>query len=207
MPCMPAAAAGQGRDLNTLDIIFIGIMFVSLSISAFRGGIREVFSFLAVGIGFVAASNLYSLPSDYMFRLTSHDEVNNIFWFIAIFIFTAMLTSYIGGQLTQIVRKKELGFWNFMAGTAIGALRGIFVCSLLTYALLVFMEPDSGLFNNSKSFPFVSQITMAVSPIGPRHFREELGSSIGALADKAASEGMKAVRHDGKDKKTATGGK
>lgn len=171
--------------MNTLDIVFAGIMVVSLAVSAFRGGIRELFSILAILVGFVTASRYYGIPETYMVRLTSHDSVNNIIGFILVFLFIAMLTSFVGGQLTQIVKKADLGFWNLMAGTAIGAIRGILVCALLTYALLVFMEPGSDLFSTSRAFPYMSQVTQAVSPMGPRHFREGLTSKLESLAKRA----------------------
>ncbi len=171
--------------MNTLDILYIFIMTVSLAVSAFRGGVREFFSLAAVALGFVAAANFYHFGAGQLLRLTSHEEVNSIISFMLIFLFVALLVSYVGGQLSHLVKKKKLGFWNLMAGTAIGSLKGLFVCALLTYMLLVFMKPGGGFFSGSRAFPFMSQIAIAVAPIGPKNFREEFEKKLNALYEKS----------------------
>jgi len=172
--------------LSTLDILYIVIMVVSFLVSASRGGVRELFSLLAVGVGFVAAARFYQFGGGQLLRLTSHVEVNNIISFTIIFLFVAILLSYVGAQLTHIVKKAELSFWNVMSGSAIGLLKGLFICSLMTYMLLVFMKPGGGFFSSSRAFPVMSELTLAVSPIGPRHFREELDKKMAGLFGETA---------------------
>jgi membrane protein required for colicin V production len=172
--------------LNTLDIIYIVIMVVSFAVSASRGGVRELFSLMAVGVGFVAASRFYQFGAGQLLRLTSHEEVNNIISFTIIFLFVAILVSYVGQQLTHIVKKADLGFWNIITGSAIGLVKGLFICALLTYMLLVFMKPGGGFFSGSKAFPLMSELTVAVSPIGPKNFRDELGKKLTGLFGETA---------------------
>lgn len=190
--------------MSTLDILYIFIMAVSLAVSVFRGGVRELFSLAAVAAGFVAASNFYYLGSDQLLRFTSYEEVNDIISFILIFAFVAMLVSYVGGQLTHLVRKKNLGFWDAMAGTAIGAVRGLLVCALLTYALLVFMKPGGGFFSSSRAFPFVVQVTEAVSPIGPKDFRREFKKRLDALYERSVPAAVDMLKGGKKADETET---
>ena len=45
--------------MNTLDIVIIVIMVISICYSIYRGFIREIFSLLGIIAGFIAASQFY----------------------------------------------------------------------------------------------------------------------------------------------------
>lgn len=167
--------------MGTLDIVYASIMVVSLVISTFRGGIREVFSLAAIVAGFLMAVNFYPLVSDTVLRFTSHENINGFISFLVIFIFTSALISYIGGQLTQIAKKNELGFANVVGGAAMGTFKGLLVCTLLTYALLVFMDSDEPMFKKSYGFPAISNLTALAAPIGPEDFRMQMKEKLDAV--------------------------
>jgi len=159
--------------MNSLDLTILLIMAVSITISTFRGGIRELFSLAAVIVGFLLAANFSHYLSEGFLRLTTHKEVNDIIGFVAVFIFAAMLISFIGGRLSEVARKTGLGFWDHMFGTAIGTLKGVVICTLIVYALLVFLPAKSTVLSRSRAFPILSQAAGLVSPIAPQFFRDE----------------------------------
>ena len=166
--------------MNSLDFTILIIMSVSITVSAFRGGIREIFSFGSVIVGFILASRYYKAATDSFgfLRLTSHPEVNYVITFIGIFVFTAVLISFIGGRISGIVKKAKLSLWDHALGTAIGALKGLIICALIIYALMVFLPSDSRILNNSKALPYIAKVTDVISPLGPKFFRDEFGKKL-----------------------------
>ena len=165
--------------MNSLDIVILLIMTVTLTISAIRGGVREVFSLAAVIAGFIFASNFYRYAADNVLQLTSHPEVNDLVSIAAIFLFTTILVSFIGGHIAQIVRKSKLKGWDIMAGTAIGALKGLVISCLIVYVLTVFLPRDTAVFKGSYSFPYLSRMASYASPIAPAFFEDEFAKKMG----------------------------
>ena len=117
--------------MNSLDIAILLIMAVSITVSSVRGGIRELFSLAAVIVGFILAAHFYHMASASFIRPTSHPEVNDTISFVSIFLFAAILISFIGGSLTHMAKKsKSLSPWNAIFGTAVGALKGLVISTL-----------------------------------------------------------------------------
>jgi membrane protein required for colicin V production len=186
--------------VNSLDITILLIMAVSLTLSTFRGGVREIFSLAAVIVGFILASRLYHKTSAGILRVTSYPDVNNVISFLLIFFFTAVLISFIGGRLSEVAKTKAK-LMNILLGTAIGAVKGILVSSLVVYAALVFLPQDSRVFTMSKTFPYVSRVVEVISPIGPAFFREEFGKKLAEIRAKKAPEKEKAPEKKPAEKK------
>jgi membrane protein required for colicin V production len=166
--------------MNSLDLAILIIMSVAITVSAFRGGIREIFSFGSVIIGFILASRYYKTATDSFgfLRVTSHPEISYIITFIGIFLFTTVLISFIGGRISGIVKKSKLSMFDHVLGTAVGALKGLIICALVIYALMVFLPTESNILKGSKALPYIAKITDLISPIGPKFFRDEFGKKL-----------------------------
>ncbi|HEY3347484.1 MAG TPA: CvpA family protein [Nitrospirota bacterium] len=169
--------------MNSLDLTLLLIMTVTVGLSTFRGGVREIFSLASVIIGFILASRYYQM--DTFLRLTQHDWLNNTITFFAIFMITSVLISFIGGRISNMVDKSAIKSWNTILGTMVGSLKGIVICSLLAYVLMVFLPADSPVLTTSKSLPYLSQASRILSPIGPEFFRSEFGKKLEALKKSA----------------------
>ncbi|MGA2193017.1 MAG: CvpA family protein [Nitrospirota bacterium] len=170
--------------MNSLDITILLIMAISLTVSTFRGGVRELFSLGSVIIGFLLASRLYQTTSDTVLRLTSYPHINNAISFIVIFMFTTVVISFIGGRISDSVKKSGFRVMDVLLGSAVGALKGVLISALIVYALLVFLPADSSVFTKSKAFPYVSQAVSVISPIGTRDFKDELDKKLALLGKK-----------------------
>jgi membrane protein required for colicin V production len=164
--------------MNSLDFVLLIIIGVSLAVSTFRGAVREIFSLGGVIAGFILASHYYVKMSLGVLRLTSYPEINNIISFLVIFIFSAVLISFIGGMFSHAVNKSGFKVLNTLMGTFIGAVKGVLIASLVLYALLVFFPANSGMFAHSKTFPYAVRVSKLISPIGPTFFREELDKKL-----------------------------
>jgi membrane protein required for colicin V production len=164
--------------MNSLDFTLLIIIGVSLAVSTFRGAVREVFSLGGVIAGFILAAHYYEKTSLGVLRLTSYPEINNIISFLVIFIFSAVLISFIGGMFSHAVNKSGFKVLNTLLGTFIGAIKGVLIVSLVLYALLVFFPADSSMFTHSKTFPYAVRFSKLISPIGPTFFREEFDKKL-----------------------------
>lgn len=167
--------------MNSLDLAMLFIMTVAIAVSTFRGGVRELFSLASVILGFFVAMHYYHATSDSFLRLTSYKHVNDTISFIAIFVFSAVLISFIGGRISGMVKKSGLGFLDHILGTTIGAIKGILICALITYALMVFLPSESHILKGSKTLPYISQATSIISPIGTQAFKDEFKKKLDEL--------------------------
>jgi len=158
---------------NALDILILASIAASILVSIFRGGVREVASILALVAGFFLAAKFYGFAAEQVFRITSHDEVNNTVSFLVIFLFVAAMVSYAGGQLTELIKKSKLRGWNITLGIVLGTIRGVLIACFLVYALLVLLPYDSKTFTDSKLMPYTLSVTKIVSPLGPQRFEED----------------------------------
>jgi len=165
--------------MNSLDIVVLIILAISLAVGALWGAVRSVFTIASVIAGFLISSNFYHMASEGPLQLTSHKEVNDIISFLAIFIFTSVLISFIGGHIAMIVKKSKLKAWDSLTGAAVGALAGLVVSCLIVYALLVFLPSDSKTFTKSHAFPYISRLSELASPIAPGFFEDEFQKKMG----------------------------
>ena len=171
--------------MNSLDIAILLIMAVSITVSSVRGGIREIFSLAAVIVGFILAAHFYHMASASFIRPTSHPEVNDTISFVSIFLFAAILISFIGGSLTHMAKKsKSLSPWNAIFGTAVGALKGLVISTLIVYVLLVFLSANNEVLTGSVALPYLTRTARLVSPVAPRFFREEFDRKMREMKDK-----------------------
>ncbi len=177
--------------MNSLDLILLIIIGVSLAVSTFRGAVREIFSLGGVIAGFILASRYYEKTSLGVFRLTSDPKINDIISFLVIFIFSAVIISFIGGLLSHAVNKSGFKVLNTLLGAFVGAIKGVLIASLVLYALLVFFPANSAMFTKSKTFPYAVEISKLISPIGPKFFREELDKKLGETGKRGPASGGK----------------
>ncbi len=177
--------------MNSLDLILLIIIGVSLAVSTFRGAVREIFSLGGVIAGFILASRYYEKTSLGVLRLTSYQKINDIISFLVIFIFSAVIISFIGGLLSHAVNKSGHRVLNTLMGAFIGAIKGALIASLVLYALLVFFPSDSAMFAKSKTFPYAVKLSKLLSPIGPKFFREELNRKLEEAGKRGPAGGGK----------------
>ncbi len=163
--------------MNSLDLAMLAIVAVSVTVAMFRGIVRELFSLAAVFLGFYIAMHYYKATSDSFLRLTSYPHINNIISFIGIFVFSAVLISFIGGRISGavsgVLKASGLKIWDHVLGVAVGALKGVVICLLITYALMIMAPADSHILKGSKAFPYFSLAVNRIMPVEVKTFEQE----------------------------------
>ncbi|MEW5909756.1 MAG: CvpA family protein, partial [Thermodesulfobacteriota bacterium] len=82
--------------MNSLDIIFAGIIGFYLIRGLFRGFIKEFFSIIGILIGFFIAMVYYPALSQYLVKWISHPNYLPLASFFIIFLLGYLLISILG---------------------------------------------------------------------------------------------------------------
>ncbi|NWF54152.1 MAG: CvpA family protein [Syntrophaceae bacterium] len=157
--------------MNTLDIIFLALIGISVIYSLIRGLIREIFSFLAIILGFFGASYGYSRAAEWLKGWVDQETVAHILGFAILFLLIALGVSLLGKLLSKVVHKGGLGWADRMGGAAFGLLKAILLIAIILLVLTAFLPPKSKLLLESKISPAVVSITRGLSFLVPERFQ------------------------------------
>ncbi|MBI5694712.1 MAG: CvpA family protein [Nitrospirae bacterium] len=169
--------------MNAFDMAVVSVMAVTALVGLMRGAAREVFSLVSVVAGFLLAARFHTLTSGALIRVTSHEDVNGFISFLAIFIFTSVLISYAGGHFTDMLKNAGFRLWNTLGGPVIGALKGLAVCTSVTFMMMVFLPAGSDLTAGSAAYPYLSRLARLVSPVTPESLRRDVGTKLEQVKD------------------------
>jgi membrane protein required for colicin V production len=157
--------------MNTLDIIFLVLIGASGIYSLIRGLIREVFSFLAIILGFLGASYGYSRVAAWVKGWLQNETVAQIVGFAALFLLVALGVSLLGRLLSKVIHKGGLGWADRMGGAAFGILKAILLIAIILLVLTAFLPPKSKLLLESKISPAALSIARGLSFLVPEKFQ------------------------------------
>lgn len=157
--------------MNILDIIFLILIGVSVMYSLIRGLIREVFSFLAIILGFFGASYGYSRVAEWLKEWVKQETVAQILGFAVLFLLVALGVSLLGTLLSKVVHKGGLGWADRAGGAAFGFLKAILLIAIILLVLTAFLPPKSKLLLESKISPAALSFTRGLSFLVPERFR------------------------------------
>ena len=153
--------------MNTLDIVFLVLGGASVIYSLIRGLTREIFSFLAVILGFFGASYGYAGIADWLKGWVHQETVAQILAFVFLFLVVALAVSLLGRVLSRIIHKGGLGWADRMGGVAFGFLKAILLIAIILLVLTAFLPAKSELLRESKVSPVAMAIARGLSFLVP----------------------------------------
>lgn len=129
--------------MNVVDIIFLLILALGI-ISGYRQGfVSQIVSIIGLVLGYVIARELYLKVSDqFVSQYIENTDISSVVSFFAIWLIIIILTGVFGTILSGILDKISLGWLNRFIGSLIGALKYIFLLSLVVGILDTF-DTDS----------------------------------------------------------------
>jgi len=157
--------------MNTLDVIFLILIGVSVLYSLIRGLVREVFSLLAIILGFFGACYGYAGMANWLRRWIENETVASILAFVFLFILIAMAVSLSGKILSHLVKKVDLSWADRLGGAAFGFLKAIFLVAIILLMLTAFLPPKTRVLAESKIAPPVLTIARQLSLLVPEKLR------------------------------------
>ncbi len=174
--------------MNTLDIIFLILIGVSVLYSLIRGLVREVFSFLVIILGFCGASYGYLAMANGLIRWVENETLAQIFGFVSLFILLALAITLLGKALSHFVKKTNLSLGDHLGGGAFGFIKAIFLIAVILLVLTAFLPPRSKVLSESKVSPHVLAIARQLSFLVPEKLRALYTAREKALKKYWASE-------------------
>jgi membrane protein required for colicin V production len=158
--------------MNTLDIIFLVLIAASVIYSLVKGLVREIFSFLAIILGFFAASYGYSRAAEWLKSWVDQETLAQILGFAVLFLVVAIAVSLLGILLSRLIRRGGLGWADRMGGAAFGFLKAVLLIAIILLVLTAFLPPKSKVLLESKISPVALTVARGLSFLVPEKFHK-----------------------------------
>jgi membrane protein required for colicin V production len=157
--------------MNNLDIIFLVLIGLSALYSFIRGLVREVFSFLAIILGFFGASYGYAAVASWLRRWMGNETLAQVLGFAILFVLIALGLGLLGRVLSRLVKKMDLGWADRMGGAAFGFIKAILLIAIILLVITAFFPPRSKLLSESRVSPVALTIARQLSYLVPEKLR------------------------------------
>jgi len=157
--------------MNSLDIIFLILIGVSVLYSLIRGLVREIFSLLAIILGFLGAGHTHSTFANWLGKWMRNEILAQIFAFAILFILIAFSLGLLGRVLSRLVKKMDLSWADRLGGGAFGFLKAVLLIAIILLVLTAFLPSRNRLVSESRVSPVVLAITRQLSHLIPVKFR------------------------------------
>ncbi len=156
--------------LNWLDILLLLVLVIALSLGILKGLIRQIVSILAVLVGLILAITFYPVFESVFKTLIKDETIGRFMGFVVIF-FGVLTIGWLIGRLFSKAAQGPLKFLNHVLGGALGLLKGILICGILVFALLVF-PVDREALQGSVLAPSCVKITRGLIDLIPQELKQ-----------------------------------
>ena len=154
--------------MSTVDIVLLALVGASTLYGAFRGGVKEIFSILAI-IGGIAGGIYLHGP---VAGMLGGSGIVHVVGFGVIFLVLAGALHKLGGVIRTSVRLMFLGSVDRLLGAGIGLLRGIVLVGLIWGVMTAYVDGSKQWIKDSKlSLPVLKGVEL-VSPVFPESLRD-----------------------------------
>ncbi len=140
-----------------VDLFFILILSLFTIRGAYRGFVREVFSLVAILIGFVVAYRYHYLVEGHLLEVLE-PYPSHVLAPVILFVATFMAFHLLLLLISLIIDSTGLSFFNRLLGGGVGFLKGILISSLLVFGVERFKAGSYSLFKESILFSRISDI-------------------------------------------------
>jgi len=154
-----------------LDIVIFIVLVVTLILGLIKGFIRQLVGIAAVVVGLILAAKYYLPFSRTVDRLVSADRWSELIAFMLLFIGVLVAGWLVAFLLSKLIRG-PLKFVDHVLGGALGVFKGVLICGVLVFALLVFPVNKNGLMK-SRLAPYCYWITKGFVHLIPRELKEK----------------------------------
>lgn len=155
---------------NWLDIVLFIIIVVSLVLGIIKGLMRQIIGLTAVIVGLVLALIYYPYISQFYLRWIESHVICHFLGFITIFVAVLCLGWLVSWLMSKII-KGPIKFINHVLGGALGFLKGVLICGVIVFAMLVFPVSVQTLKDSSLA-PYCLGMTKLVARAIPQELKD-----------------------------------
>jgi len=175
--------------LNWLDMILLGILMITFIIGVIKGLVKQIIGIVAVIVGLILALVYYPHVAGFFARFISGRTLTHFLGFLAIFLGVLCIGELISAMLSKLM-KGSLKFVDHVLGGGLGLLKGILICGVILFALLVFPVNFNAL-KNSQLSPYCLKITRAVYYIIPQDLKERFSEAYNDIVGREKKDGKR----------------
>ncbi len=156
--------------LNWLDILLLVILGITIVIGAIRGFLRQIIGILAAVIGLIFAIKYYPVGAK-VFSFVRNDVLAQLLGFFLIFITVLCVGWVINILLAKAVRGPLKSLNHFM-GAGLGLVKGIIICCVVVFGLLVF-PVNTRVLEESQFTPYCIKIADTAYNLIPQELKDK----------------------------------
>jgi membrane protein required for colicin V production len=139
--------------MNPLDMVFLGILAVSLIYSTWKGFVRDVFSLVGIAGGFFLAARFYPHVAGWLRAWVGTPWVAALVGCVVVFLATFLGVSLVGRMLGRSLKLIHLGWLDRTAGFGFGLVKGAILCMGLVLALASILPSRTPILAESRLAP------------------------------------------------------
>jgi membrane protein required for colicin V production len=167
---------------NWLDVLLLLILAVLFILGLFKGFVRQLIGLAAMIAGLVAALLYYPQAALLFAPLAARDVFSHFLAFAAIFLIFLCLGWLISRIIGRFV-KGPLKFFNHVLGGVLGILKGILLCGIICFSLLVF-PVTTGVLKESTLAPLCLKMTRYVVRLIPQELKDRFNQTYHEIVEK-----------------------
>jgi membrane protein required for colicin V production len=175
--------------VNWIDVILISILALTSILGIVKGFVKQVFGLLAVIVGLILALSFYSQVSRLYLRFVANEVLAHFLGFLTIFLIVLCL-GWVSSYLLSKFIKGPLKLLNNILGGGLGFLKGILICGVIVFALLVFPISKKAL-KESVLSPVCLQLTRAIVSLIPQELKEKFKEAYQEITRRVEKDGKK----------------
>lgn len=153
--------------MNALDVSFLILIGISVIYSFIRGLVREIFSLLAIILGFLGASYGYAILAVWLKKWVENETLALVLGFAILFLAIAFSLSLAGKLLSNFIKSMDLSWADRVGGGAFGLLKAILLIAVIILVLTAFLPAKSKILRESVISPSVMTIARGLSWVVP----------------------------------------
>ncbi|VAW14540.1 Colicin V production protein [hydrothermal vent metagenome] len=183
----------MSSPFTALDVVLIGIAFLSAILAMFRGFTREVLSILSWVVAAGAALWAYPLMKDRVRELIQPEPLADGVLIIGTFIIVLIAVSLITVRITDLILDSQIGAIDRTLGFLFGLARGVIlvVVAFLFFSWLVPERQQPDWVRNAQTAPFMistGELLLSYLPEDPAEMIEYLPDTLKSYINKLLGE-------------------
>lgn len=158
--------------MNSLDIIFLSILAYTLMRGLMRGLVKEFASIFGLVFAFVVANHYFAHLSVLVQRVLANPKYAAVLSYVTLFAAALLAVVFIAQALRKFLQVVMLSWVDRLGGVMLGLGKGALICSLILFAMTLFLSPRSTILADSWTSPYVSLFARNLSGLVPRELKE-----------------------------------
>ncbi len=127
--------------MTGFDSIVLAVVVFSVIYSTIKGMVREIFSLLALVIGYLVAIHFQDNLAKLIVTWVSSDTVSTILSFFILFIISLMFVASLGILVKKYLhRSNTISGWDRVLGSVFGFVKGIVIIIIFLFPLRFFED-------------------------------------------------------------------